>query len=122
MGIGPENGRSIGEMLYGIAAVTSAPITWTWVDRDFLLAHDVRPYAELPVWRPPLPGYEGFSRFDLTREVAAGLTFRTLADTATATLEYHHARPAERRARLEAGMSLEREAEVLAAWHASRRG
>src|SRR5690606_28270338 len=87
MGIGPENGRSIGEMLYGIAAVTSAPITWTWVDRDFLLAHDVRPYAELPVWRPPLPGYEGFSRFDLTREVAAGLTCRTLAAAATATLQ-----------------------------------
>jgi 2'-hydroxyisoflavone reductase len=120
MGIGPENGRSFGEMVYGIAGVTTTPLTWTWADTDFLLEHDVRPYRELPVWRPPLPGYEGFARFDLSREVAAGLTFRSLADTATATLEYHHSRDAERKATLEAGMSPEREAEVLRAWHARR--
>lgn len=119
MGIGPENGRSIGEMLYGIAGVTTTPLTWTWVDREFLLEHGVRPYAELPVWRPPTPGYEGFSRFDLSREVAAGLTFRSLADTATATLAYHHERSAARREDLQAGMSMAQEAEVLRAWHAS---
>ena len=74
------------------------------------------------MWRPPSPGYEGFSRFDLSREVAAGLTYRSLADTASATLEYHHSRGTERRATLAAGMSLEREAEVLRAWHTARRG
>lgn len=121
MGIGPENGRSVGEMLYGIAGVTTTPLEWTWADMDFLLEHQVRPYRELPVWRPPTPGYEGFARFDLSREVAAGLTFRSLADTATATLEYHHSRDAERRANLEAGLSAEREAEVLRAWHALAR-
>ncbi|MFW6199789.1 MAG: NAD-dependent epimerase/dehydratase family protein, partial [Gemmatimonadota bacterium] len=97
MGIGPENGRSIAELLYGIAAVTTTPLSWTWVDREFLAEHGVRPYREMPVWMPPTPGREGFARFDLTREVEAGLTFRPLADTAAATLEYHHARPAERR-------------------------
>jgi 2'-hydroxyisoflavone reductase len=122
MGIGPENGRSIGELLYGIAGVTTTPLTWTWVDREFLLSHGIRPYAELPVWRPPTPGYEGFARFDLSREVAAGLTFRSLADTTTATLEYHHSRDAGRRAELSAGMSLEKEAEVLRAWHAASPG
>ena len=121
MGIGPENGRSFGEMVYGIAGVTTTPLTWTWVPTDFLLEQGVRPYRELPVWRPPLPGFEGFSRFDLSREVAAGLTFRSLADTAQATLEYHHSRDAERRANLEAGMSRAQEAEVLRAWHAARR-
>jgi len=120
MGIGPLNGRSIAEMLYGIAAVTTNPLTWTWVPFEFLRQHRMRPYQEMPVWRPPTPGNEGFARFDLTREVAAGLTFRSLADTALATLEFHHARPAERQARLRAGTTLEREAEVLAAWHASR--
>jgi 2'-hydroxyisoflavone reductase len=120
MGVGPENGRSMAEMLYGIAAVTSTPLSWTWVPLDFLTQQRMRPYIEMPVWRPPTPGYEGFARFDLSREVAAGLTFRTLADTALATLEFHRSRPAERQAQLRAGATAEREAEVLRAWHASK--
>ncbi len=120
MGVGPENGRSMAEFLYGIAGVTTAPLSWSWVPREFLAEHGFRPYGEMPVWRPPTPGFEGFARFDLSREVAAGLTFRSLADTTAATLEYHHARPAERRAQLRAGASAEAEAEVLRAWHRSR--
>ncbi|MGH7446645.1 MAG: NAD-dependent epimerase/dehydratase family protein, partial [Longimicrobiales bacterium] len=120
MGLGPENGRSMAELLYGIAAVTSQPLTWTWVPYEFLQQQRVRPYAEMPVWRPPTPGYEGFARFDLTREVAAGLTYRTLADTAAATLAYHHARPADRRARLRAGLAPDREADVLRAWKSAQ--
>jgi 2'-hydroxyisoflavone reductase len=121
MAVGPQNGRSISEFLYGIAAVTTAPLTWTWVPREFLAEHGFAPYREMPVWQPPTPGREGFARFDLSREVAAGLTFRSLADTTAATLEYHHSRPAERKAQLRAGASAEREAEVLRAWHASGR-
>jgi 2'-hydroxyisoflavone reductase len=120
MGVGPENGRSMAELLYGIAAVTTTPLTWTWVPLEFLAAQQVRPYSDMPVWRPPTPGFEGFARFDLSREIAAGLTFRSLADTALATLEYHRSRPDERRARLRAGMAEEREAAVLAAWQATR--
>lgn len=120
MAIGPERGRSMAELLYGIAALTSAPLTWTWIPREFLEEHKLRPYQELPVWRPPTPGFEGFARFDLSREVAAGLTFRTLADTTSATLEFHHARPIEQQ-KLRAGISAEREAEVLRAWHARAR-
>jgi len=118
MGIGPENGRSIAEMLYGIAAVTTTPLSWTWVPLEFLAQHRVRPYSEMPVWRPPTPGFEGFARFDLSREVAAGLTFRSLADTAQATLDFHRSRPPERQAQLRAGLAADREAEVLRAWHA----
>ncbi|CAN5722397.1 SDR family oxidoreductase [soil metagenome] len=120
MGVGPLNGRSVAELLYGIAAVTTTPVAWTWVPQQFLSQHRVRAYNEMPVWRPPTPGYEGFARFDLTREVAAGLTFRSLADTAQATLDYHHSRPAERRQQLRAGITADREAEVLREWHTTR--
>jgi 2'-hydroxyisoflavone reductase len=121
MAVGPENGRSMAEFLHGIAAVTTAPLSWTWVPREFLADQGFRPYQEMPVWRPPTPGFEGFARFDLSREVAAGLTFRSLADTSLATLAYHHSRPAERRAVLRAGATPEAEARVLAAWHAQHR-
>ncbi len=120
MGIGPQNGRSMAEFLYGIAAVTSAPLTWTWVPRAFVVAQGLRPYRELPVWQPSVGRNAGFARFDLTREVAAGLTFRTLAETASDTLTFHHSRPAERQQKLGNAVTAEREAEVLRAWHARR--
>ena len=118
--VGPRNPRPMAELLYGVRAVTTAECTFTWADRDFLAEHGVRAYAEMPVWRPPTPGNEGFARFDLTPEVEAGLTFRSLAVTARDTLEYHYSRPAARRAELRSGLTAEREVEVLAAWHARR--
>jgi 2'-hydroxyisoflavone reductase len=72
----------------------------------------------MPVWMPPLPGREGFAKFDLTPEIEKGLTYRPLAVTTKDTLDYHFSRPAEEQNPLRAGLSPEREAEVLAAWHA----
>ncbi len=118
--VGPRTPRPMAELLYGIRAVTTTEASFTWVPRDFLARFDIRPYAEMPVWRPPTDGNEGFARFDLTPEVEAGLTFRSLADTAASTLEYHYSRPIERREAFRSGLSAEREREVLAAWHAER--
>ncbi len=117
-GVGPATPRPLAELLYGIRAVTTAETTFTWVNYDFLTDIGIRPYSDMPVWMPPTDGRQGFARFDLTPEVEAGLTFRPLAVTAQDTLEYHFSRPLERQAELRAGISAEREAEVLAAWHA----
>lgn len=116
--VGPRTPRPMAELLYGIRAVTGQEASFTWVPREFLAEYGIRPYVEMPVWRPPVDGNEGFARFDLTPEVEAGLTFRTLADTAAATLEYHYSRPMERQRNFRAGLAAEREVEVLAAWHA----
>jgi 2'-hydroxyisoflavone reductase len=118
-GVGPAIPRPMEQLLYGIRAVTTAETTFTWVPSDFLAAHDVRPYSDMPVWMPPRPGREGFARFDLTPEVERGLTFRPLAVTAAETLDYHFSRPPDEQDSLRAGLSAEREAEVLAAWHAA---
>ena len=116
--IGPATPRPMAELLYGIRAVTTAETTFTWVSREFLADRGVRPYAEMPVWRPPTPGSEGFARFDLSDEIAQGLTFRSLADTTEATLEFHFSRTPERQTQMRPGLSAEREAELLAEWHA----
>jgi 2'-hydroxyisoflavone reductase len=81
----------------------------------------VRGYREMPVWYASRGERAGFGRFDISREVALGLTFRPLAVTARDTLDYYHAQPPERQERLRAGISAEREAAVLRAWHARRR-
>ena len=120
-GVGPATPRPMAELLYGIRAVTTAETTFTWVPESFLAEQGIRPYSHMPVWMPPGPGREGFARFDLTPEVERGLTFRPLAVTAKETLDYHFARPQEEQETLRAGVSPDREAEVLAAWHAGNR-
>ena len=117
-GVGPATPRPMAELLYGIRAVTTAETTFTWVNHDFLSRIGIRPYSDMPVWMPPIDGREGFARFDLTPEIEAGLTFRPLAVSTMDTLEYHFSRPPARQAALRAGISAEREAEVLEAWHA----
>jgi 2'-hydroxyisoflavone reductase len=114
--VGPANPRPMAELLYGIRAVTSAETTFTWVPTDFLLERDILPYREMPVWRPARGDDVGFARFDLSNEVAHGLTFRPLAVTTADTLEWQATRDDPGTFRL----SPDREAEVLAAWHASR--
>ena len=50
---------------------------------------------------------------------AKGLTYRPLAVTAAETLEWWQSEPAERRSSsMRAGITAEREAELLADWHA----
>ena len=119
-GVGPRVPRPMAELLYGIRAVTTAETTFTWVPYSFLNEQGVRPYSHMPVWMPPIPGREGFARFDLTPEIEAGLTYRPLAVTARDTLDFHFSRPPERQAALRAGITPERESELLALWKARR--
>jgi 2'-hydroxyisoflavone reductase len=121
-GVGPAQPRPMAELLYGIKAVVTSDSTFTWVDADFLIANRVRPYQEMPVWRPARDGFEGFARFDLTPEVKSGLTFRSLADTTQATLDFYHKQTEAGKASLRAGLAAEREVEVLKLWKERRRG
>ena len=60
----------------------------------------------------------GFAKVSNARALKAGLNFRPIADTAKATLDWFRTLPEDRRAKLRAGISPEREAKVLAAWKA----
>ena len=115
---GPEQPRPFGEMLNGIKAALGSDATFTWVPQDFLQEQQVRGWADLPVWVPQGPDTAGFMTVSVANATAKGLTYRPLADTARDTLAYHNSRPDERRQNLRAGLKPEREAEVLAAWHA----
>jgi 2'-hydroxyisoflavone reductase len=68
----------------------------------------------MPVWIPGQGETFGFHRRDISRAIAAGLTYRPLPLTAADTLVWFHTLPSERQAKLRAGLSQEREAELLA--------
>ncbi len=115
---GPIRPLAMAEMLYGIRAVTSADVRFTWADADFLDEHEVSAWADMPTWIPPSDGAEGFSRVNCAKAIGKGLTFRPLAETARDTLDWFKTLPEERQANLRAGIKPDREVEVLAAWHA----
>jgi len=114
---GPEAPLTLAGMLYGIRAITSANVSFTWVDADFLRANEVGAWMEMPVWVYPSEETRGFSAYDCTRAIQAGLSFRSLADTARDTLDWWKALPEDQQA-MRTGIDPEKEARILAAWHA----
>jgi len=85
----------------------------TWVSEEFLLAHHVEPWSEMPVWVTEKEC--AFDTCSNARAIAAGLKFRPLAATIADTLAWANTRPADHAWR--AGLTREREAELLQAWH-----
>ena len=119
--LGPKSKLTMGELLDGIKTVTTSESRFTWVDTDFLLSQRVSPWNDMPVWVAPRGPEQGFSMLSNKRALKKGLTFRPIPDTAKATLEWFRKQPPERQAKLRSGISPEREAAVLAAWHAQKK-
>ncbi|HSS22125.1 MAG TPA: NAD-dependent epimerase/dehydratase family protein [Pyrinomonadaceae bacterium] len=117
---GPKSKLTIKGMLEGIKAAEKSNAQFTWADADFLAAQKVAPWSDMPVWVPPRGDEAGFAEISIKRALDKGLTFRTLPDTVQATLEWFHKQTPERQAKLRAGITAAREAEVLAAWHAKK--
>lgn len=113
---GPEASQSAAELLYGIRAVTSTPVSFTWVSWDFLAENDVLPSRDLPFWQPPRGRYRNYGRMNNRAAIAAGLRFRPLAVTASETLAWHRTRPAAQQEHLRIGISRDREVRLLEAW------
>jgi len=112
---GPDYALSTDAMVHGCHAVTGGPVRFTHVPMEFLQAQEVG----LPIWVPREGSpYSGYGAVSNARAIAAGLTFRPLARTVADLLDWYRSLPAERQAELRAGISREKEAEVLKAWHA----
>jgi len=122
---GPTKPYTMSEMLTGIKTAIGSNATFTWVPAKFLSEQKIRAWSNMPVWVADTPDNGAFSRRKIDKAIAAGLTFRPLAVTARETLAWNKTRPeAELQALAEgrrAGISAQREAEVLAAWKAARK-
>jgi 2'-hydroxyisoflavone reductase len=114
---GPAKKFGIGEMLDGIKDANKSNAKFTWVPADFLEKQKVAPWSDMPVWIPPQGDEAGANQLSNKRALAKGLTFRPLAETARDTLAWFKTLPQDRQSRLKAGLTQERAAEVLAAWH-----
>lgn len=113
-GVGPV--ARIADLLAASAEGVGSTPTWTWVDQEFLTAQGVDPWAgpdAVPLWLPR-PEYDGMLAHDVTPSLEAGLRPRPVAETARDTLAWLRAEPDA----AVSGITRDREAELLAAWHA----
>lgn len=114
---GPATRTSMRELLEACREGTGSDATFTCVDETFLEAEKVGPWMELPLWLPESNAdTRGMLAVSIDRALAAGLTFRPLAETARDTLAWHRTRPEG--TKLKAGLARERERELLAKWRA----
>lgn len=110
---GPQDKLTMHEMLEGIRKASGGDTRFTWVPEKFLLDSDVGPWDELPLWLPE--EMNGMLAVNVSKAVGAGLSFRPLGDTARDTLVWNTNRGDE--PEMEAGISREREEELLQSWH-----
>lgn len=110
---GPAKPLGIGGMLDVIKSALNSNAKFIWATEDFLTQQRVEPWSDMPVWT----GAEsGMARTNIGRALGKGLTFRPLAETARDTLAWFKAQSQDRQSHVKAGLTPEREMEVLAAW------
>ena len=102
-------GVTLGELLATSVAVAGSEASVTWVTDEFLVEREVGQWMEVPLWLSG-PEHAYMDCADVSRALSEGLGFRPLEDTVRGTLEEASTTDA-------AGLSAEREAELLAAWH-----
>jgi 2'-hydroxyisoflavone reductase len=141
--VGPTTPGRWGDVLDACVAAAASGAKLAWVPASWLEQNGMGGEDAFPIWTAPTGKNAGFHRWSNDRAEAAGLTFRPIADTASALLAWYPGE-IERRVRvtrelqeaakakglapksmpdptaLRAGPSREREQELLAKWRASR--
>ncbi len=110
--------RLVTEGRTGVFNATGEGVAWgdllagaepIWVTDEFLVSNEVGEWMELPLWIAD-PAFAGMQQTAVSRAIGAGLRTRPVEDTLRDTLAL--AQPVDG-----VGLTPEREAELLAAWH-----
>lgn len=112
---GPVGGMPFGDMLAACRKAAGSDAVFRWGDVQFLEEQKIGAWMDMPAWVPPIDDMAGFARIDVRKAVAKGLKFRPVEETARDTLAWWKTLPEDRRAKMKAGLSAEREAEALKA-------
>ena len=113
---GPDYLLTMQRLLEECRAVSGSDARFVWVSESFLLESGVKPWTEVPLWIPE--EHDESTYVDFSKALAAGLTFRPLAETIRDTLAWDNTRPPDEER--QAGLKRERELELLRDAHSAR--
>jgi 2'-hydroxyisoflavone reductase len=113
---GPDKQITMATLLDACKAVSGKGATFTWVPAAFLEEQKVEPWSDMPVWVPASGDSIGFAQINCQKAIGRGLRFRPVEDTVRDTLAWWKTLPEERRGKLRAGLTADREIAVLGEW------
>jgi 2'-hydroxyisoflavone reductase len=103
----------MGDVLDTSKRISKSNASFAWAGQSFLEKNKALESGEIPIWAPPSGKEAGAALVSSARAVAKGLRFRDLETTVQDTLAWHETRPAEQKSKLRAGLTPERESELL---------
>lgn len=109
----PPGAVTMGDLLETSKRLSKSNVSFAWADLKFLEAQKLLDSGEIPIWSPTTGEYAGGALVSSARAVEKGLRFRDLDTTVRDTLAWYEKRPAEQKQKMRAGMTAEREAELL---------
>jgi 2'-hydroxyisoflavone reductase len=116
--VSPPGTFTMGELISSSQHATqNTGTTVTWVPEDFLATHWKSEELDLPPWSPTKGDTAGAGLTVTKSAIRTGLRARPLQDTVRDTLAWFQSLPAERRAKLRAGLDPHKEADTLRSWH-----
>lgn len=102
------------KFLNEIKSATKSDAEFTYVSEEFLIAENVAPWSEMPLYLPKSDvESKGFLSANVDKAIAKSLTFQPLHETIIKTFNWRNSINTE----LKAGISVEREKELLQKWH-----
>ena len=116
--VGPGRPMTLGQFLNACKMVSGSDARFVWAEGAFLLQNEVQPWSEMPMWLPTDdPEFSGMFAINGEKALTAGLVHRSVEATIGDTLTWAKTRPDGYEMR--AGISGQREAELLRLWKAS---
>lgn len=112
--VGPAEPATTGSVLESARVAGGADTTLVWADQDFVLGLGDQHETWFPMWHPHLPG---FHAYDAGKAMAAGLRPRPFDQTIAETLAWDRQRGLPP---LKAGLTPDKERELLLEWSARR--
>ena len=117
--VGPEEPLTMGDFLAVCKQASGSDARLTWVKDSFLEENQIGAMWEMPFWMPESdPSSKGMFTFDNTTARQTGLTFRPVEQLVAETLAWDRQRPEHK---WRAGLSPEREQELLEKWRSVQR-
>jgi 2'-hydroxyisoflavone reductase len=117
--VSPPGAFTMGALIKAsLDASAKAGTTATWVPEDFLATQWKADDLDLPPWSPMKGDSAGASLTSMSSAARTGLRSRPLDVTVRDTLAWFQSLPAERQAKLRAGLDAQKESDALHAWHA----
>lgn len=112
---GPNYCLTMGELLEKCRELIGVNSSLTWVSEDFLFNNNIQYWSEMPLWIPDRINSPGFLAVDISKALSNGLAFKSLEEIITDTLDWAKSRTKDYS--FKAGITLEKEKELLALWH-----